>query len=102
MIKKILTGAVFVGAVTTIGLVSADQYQNYQTNHQPEPTVTASQSRAAVEHAQGLDRLTYQALQDQYDKLKTECLKGAVAYDALPVANKAKAPRPTCEQTAAR
>jgi hypothetical protein len=96
MIKQIFVGAAFVGAVTTIGLVSANQYQNYQDNHRPEPTVTASQSRAAVEHVRGLDRRDYVALQDRFDQAKAECVKGQAYYDASPVASKAKAPRPQC------
>lgn len=102
MIKKILTILVIVLVVATVGVVSADQYQKYQSKHKPVPTVTVPQKDAAVNAAKASAAGEYNSLKTAYDTLSVECGKGLAAYNALPVASKAKTPQPQCSPAPAR
>jgi hypothetical protein len=102
MIKKTLFIVVVAIAVAAVGVLSVDHYQKYQNKHTPVATVTVAQRNAdvaAVKQAAGGE---YASLQASYTSLQAECEKGLAAYNALPVASKAKAPQPQCAPAVTR
>lgn len=102
MIKKTLFVVVVAVAVTAVSVLAVDHYQKYQNKHTPVATVTVAQRDAdvaAVKQAAGGE---FASLQASYTSLQAECEKGVAAYNALPVASKAKASLPQCAATASR
>lgn len=96
MIKKTLFIVVVAIAVAAVSVLAVDHYQNYQNKHTPVATVTVAQRNADVEAVKKSAAGEYASLQASYNTLQAECEKGVAAYNALPVANKAKASLPQC------
>ena len=93
MIKKTLFVVGVAIVVAAVAVLSVGSYKNYQNKHKPVPTVTVAQKNAEVASAEDAVK---QSAGAEYQALHVECEKGLAAYNALPVASKAKTPQPQC------
>lgn len=90
--KHKLTTVACVLAIAAASFVTVQGYHRYKTWASAQAAKAASYS-AEMAHQNALRQANFNA---QVKKLEDQCTKDKAAYDALPLAQKAKTPAPQC------